>query len=120
MNAKKLKNFKKDEDEYDWALICVLVALALETLAVSCELLHQWMYLYNGYGNSVFNFSAQMFQVLASFTITLLLILISWGWTIDFMKFEDFDIFLPLIILIAVVHIMIVGKGISPGVMLIC
>ncbi len=87
------------------------MALTLETLAVSCELLHQWMYLYNGYGNSVFNFGSQMFQVLASFTITLLLILISWGWTIDFIKFDDFDIFLPLIILVAVVHIMIVGKN---------
>lgn len=48
--------------------------------------------------------------------MTCLLLLIAFGWSIRFINFDDSDIFLPLGILLGVIHIVIVGLSqISEG-----
>lgn len=67
------------------------------------------IYAQNGKGFFLMHLFAQLFYIMAQFTITVLLILIAWGWTINFLDLEDFDIYIPLIILLGVIHTMIIG-----------
>lgn len=48
---------------------------------------------------------SQVFSMLSHFFLTILLILMSWGWTINFMEFESMTIFLPFSILVGVMKI---------------
>lgn len=36
-------------------------------------------------------------------------ILISWGWTINYTDLENYDIYIPLGVLLGIVHMMIMG-----------
>ena len=50
-------------------------------------------------------------MILAQFTITCLLILIATGWSITFTDVEDMDLYIPLAILVGLMHMIIVGLG---------
>lgn len=41
--------------------------------------------------------------------MAIIFILISWGWTINYTELENFDIYIPLAVLLGIVHMMIVG-----------
>lgn len=41
----------------------------------------------------------------------MILILISWGWSINFIKFDSFEIFLPFSLLVGFFEVFIVGIG---------
>lgn len=43
--------------------------------------------------------------------ITIFLLLISWGWTINYTELEDLEVYVPLSILVVIVHIIIIGLG---------
>jgi len=47
--------------------------------------------------------------VLSSLTIKVLLIMIAWGWTINFKEFDELDVYIPMMVLFAAIHIMVVG-----------
>lgn len=67
------------------------------------------IYASNGKGLFLLQLIGQLFFITAQFTVTVLLILIAWGWTINYLDLEDFDIYIPLIILLGVIHTMIIG-----------
>jgi len=35
--------------------------------------------------------------------------MISWGWTINYLELDDFDIYIPLAVMLGVIHMMIMG-----------
>ncbi|EGR27093.1 hypothetical protein IMG5_202100 [Ichthyophthirius multifiliis] len=41
--------------------------------------------------------------------MAIIFILISWGWTINYMELESLDIYVPLAFLIGIIHMIIVG-----------
>lgn len=51
----------------------------------------------------------QIFGIAAQFTMAIIFILISWGWTINYTELENFDIYIPLAVLIGIIHMMIIG-----------
>lgn len=55
-NSMKLYQFYKSEYEMDYPTLILLIALACETLALSCEVLHSIVYSYDGEGLWLFNF----------------------------------------------------------------
>jgi len=110
-NALKFYKFYKTEESVDYPTLILSCVLLCELAALFCEVLHLWAYSYNGKGYFILNFGNQAFSVLSQFTITCLLLLIAYGWTIRFMEFEDMDIMIPIAILLGILHIMIVGIG---------
>ena len=91
-------------------MVFVIVAMILELSSFNSELIHQWLYSSNGYGNVFFDFGATCCTVLSSIVITMLLLLMSWGWYIDWSDLEeDIDLYIPMMILVITIHMMIVG-----------
>jgi hypothetical protein len=96
-----LYNFKKFYTEYkndmkvDYPLIFVTLAIFLQMCALVCEIIHLDMYSSNGMGSFVFSLLNNVFSLFSQFLFTILLILISWGWTINFDEFESMNCFLP-------------------------
>ena len=107
-----LYNFKKFYSEYknnmniDYPLIFVNLAIFLQLCALVCEIIHLTAYSSNGMGSFVFNLLNNIFSLFSQFVFTILLILISWGWTINFSEFESMNCFLPFSGFIAMLQIL--------------
>ena len=110
-NSIKFIKFYKTEETIDYPTLIITIALCLEFLSLVCEVLHLWIYSNDGKGSFFFNFSNQALSITSQFLITCLLLLMAYGWSINFLEFEDMDIFIPLGILLGIVHILIVGVG---------
>ena len=111
MNSIKFYKFYNTEEGIDYPTLITTIALFIEFLSLLCEILHLWIYSYNGKGNAFFNFSNHILSITSQFLITCLLLLMAHGWSINFLEFEDMDVFIPLGILLGIMHIVIVGVG---------
>lgn len=106
-----LYNFKKFYQEYrndmkiDYPLILVNLAIFLQLCALVCETIHLNAYSINGTGSFAFNLMNNILSLISQFVFTILLILISWGWTINFTEFESLNCFLPFSGFIAILQI---------------
>jgi len=110
-NSIKFYKFYNREEGGDYPTLITTVALFIEFLSLLCEILHLWIYSYNGKGSAFFNFSNHVLSITSQFLITCLLLLIAYGWSINFLEFEDMDVFIPLGILLGIMHIVIIGVG---------
>jgi len=108
-NAIKFVKFYKTEESIDYPTLIITFALSLEFLSVFCEVMHLWIYSGDGKGSFIFNFLNQALSVSSQFVIACLLLLMAYGWSINFMKFKDMDVFLPLGIAVGIAHILIVA-----------
>lgn len=108
-----MKSFKfyRVEESIDYPTLGVTIGLFIELLSLICEVIHLWIYSVNGRGSFVFDFANQTLSVTSQFIITSLLLLMASGWSINFMKFKDMDVILPIGGVIAFVMLLIVGIG---------
>ncbi|CAD8111943.1 unnamed protein product [Paramecium sonneborni] len=98
-------------EEFSLALFLLVITLFLEIISYGVNLLHLWVYSYNGQGVFVLHVISVIVQVASQFSLTMILIMLSWGWQINFTKFDNFETFLPLSLLIAFFQLTIVGVG---------
>lgn len=89
----------------NYPLVFVSLALFFQISSLIFESLHLWIYSGNGTGLFLFDLLSQLFYIASQFIFTVLLILLSWGWTINFMEFESMTIFMPFSILIGIIQI---------------
>ena len=110
-NSVKFYRFYLTQESLDLPFLILNVAIFLECISVSLELWHLLLYSQNGHGNFVLDFLSQASGVFSQFIIVLLVILISSGWSIDFYKIQELNLYLPLSIMVGLFHFIIVGLG---------
>ena len=98
-------------DDLETNLLVLNIAIGCQYLGIVCEVLHIWVYSYNGYGIVVFDVFYQALEVLSSMIVTILLIIIASGWTLKFRDFPDADIYIPISLFVVVLNLMVVGVG---------
>lgn len=108
-NLNLLYKYYKKEEEIDYPLLLVNIALITEFLALLFEILHLWIYESNGKGFFLFNLLNQIFDITSQFLITVIFILVAWGWTINYINLEEFEFFVPLLAFIGILHVLVVG-----------
>ena len=52
-----------------------------------------------------------MFGICSEIFITIIFIVISWGWTILYNELEDLELYIPVGLLVAIIEVVIVGLG---------
>ena len=100
----------KNED-LEANLLILNFAIFSQFGSIFFEVIHLWLYSYNGYGFIAFDLLHQLLEVLSYIIVSILLILIASGWTLKYRDFPDPDIFLPISILIITINLLIVGIG---------
>ena len=105
-----IKKFNKT-DNFESNLLVLNIAIGCQFLGLFCEVLHLWVYSYNGRGLVVLDVFYQGLEVLASVIITILLIIIASGWTLKYKDFPDADIYIPISLFVVIINLMIVGLG---------
>lgn len=109
LNFNILYKYYKREEEVDYPLLLINIALFVEFLALVFEILHLTIYENNGRGLFLFNLFNQIFDISAQFLIIIIFVLVGWGWTINYMNLENFEFFLPLLAFVGIIHLLIVG-----------
>lgn len=104
------QKFKRTDytDSRQFALAC---AVCLQFLSLLFEFLHLWIYSHNGSGAILLDFFSQAFASFSELIITVVLILISAGWTLKFRDFKDPDIYILPIVLVVLVQVVLVCIG---------
>lgn len=105
-----VKKFQQTED-LEMNLLVLNVAIGCQYTGILCEVIHIWVYAYNGYGIVVFDVFYQVLEVLSSIIVTILLIIIASGWTLKFKDFPDADIYIPISLFVVILNLMVVGVG---------
>ncbi|CAK72567.1 unnamed protein product (macronuclear) [Paramecium tetraurelia] len=111
--------FRKEQEKYgekDYALLFVLVIIGLEASQNTLNFFNLLVYNSNGRGISVFAILSEVIQSVDNYLLMLLLILIAWGWTIDFINLETQAAFyLPLVFVLGIVQTIfaIIGRLLS-------
>lgn len=99
----------KKTDKMDSPIMLLLIAVTLEFLSVFFQWLHLLAYSFDGEGMTSCYAISVMAEVASEFILSLLLILLSWGWTITYLEFQEIDLLVPLVILLLVIHLIVAG-----------
>jgi len=105
-----INKFKKTED-IEPSLLMLNLAIGFQFLGIVSEVLHLWVYAYNGSGIPAFDFFHQALEVLSGLIVTTMFILMATGWTLKFKDFPEPDIYIPIGLLIVLLNLLVVGLG---------
>ncbi|CAD8096013.1 unnamed protein product [Paramecium sonneborni] len=108
-NGNQILEKQRKYEEFSLPLFLLVITLLLETFSYCFLTIHLWIYSENGAGQLLLQVLSVIFQVASQFSLTMILVMLSWGWQINFSKFDNFELFLPISLLIGFFQIMIVG-----------
>jgi hypothetical protein len=98
-------------DEFEGTQLALGIAISAAFLSLLLQCVHIWVYSYNGHGLIVVDFLSQALEVLSQLVLTVLLILVSSGWTLKYRGFPDADTYVPITLLVVMLHFLMVGLG---------
>jgi hypothetical protein len=104
------RRFKRTEDT-DSRQLCLGIAIGMEFCSLLFQSIHLITYSYNGYGVVVLDFFAQTFEAFSQLLVTIVMIMISAGWTLRYREFPDADTYVPIILGTVVLHLVLIGVG---------
>ena len=107
---KLIKKFQKTED-LEPNLLMLNLAVGCQFCGICCEILHLWIYAYNGKGLPVFNFFYQILEVMSGLMVTIMFIIMASGWTLVYRDFPDADVYIPVSLLVVLLNLLVVGIG---------
>lgn len=105
-------NFYKDikrTERIDNPILIVSVAIILELLALIFRWSHYAEYYFDGEGMKFCYGLSVIFEVASQYVLSLLLILLSQGWTITYNEFGNIEIYVPITIILLILHLIIAG-----------
>lgn len=107
---KVMEQYRRTEEiEGPQLILSLAISAAFSSLAL--QWLHILIYSYNGQGFGLLDFLAQSLEITSHLILTVLLILVSSGWTLKYREFPDTETYIPVILLVVMLHILIVGLG---------
>ena len=98
------RRYRRTED-WNGSEACLGVAVLLEFIGLLLQFSHLWIYAYNGSGVMILDFFSQLFHSFSQLLITILLILISTGWTLTFKEFPAPEASVPVILLTVILNL---------------
>ncbi|EER15679.1 Integral membrane protein GPR180 precursor, putative, partial [Perkinsus marinus ATCC 50983] len=103
------RRFIRSAESLHPLVITLACIISLQALVLLFQVLHMWWYAYNGYGLKALDVISQMLSVVNEVIVTSLLILIASGYTLLQSDLGDLDIVIPIVFMVAIIHILIVG-----------
>lgn len=102
------KNLKKME-RADNPILLLLIAVGLEFASLFLTWVHLLAYSKDGEGWSACHAVAVVAEVGSQFFLSVLLVLISWGWTITYLDFAQTEVHAVLLVMLLVMHLLVAG-----------
>ena len=108
---KDCRRYVRSADSLHPVMVTVVSMMGLHFLAVVFQLIHFWAFSYDGQGLKVLDVIAEILNVLSQVIGTSLLILIALGYTLLHSKLGNLDVVIPVVFIVAVLHVLLVGFG---------
>lgn len=103
--------FRKSADELHPNLWAFSGALLLQYLALVFRVVHLYKYTADGVGIKALDVLGEISAMVAQVVLTSMLLMIGLGYTLLQSRIGELDILIPIVLLIAVFHIVLVGVG---------
>jgi hypothetical protein len=107
---KVLERYRRTE-EIEGPQVGLVIAISAAFLSLMFMCGHIWAYSYNGQGFVLLDFLAQALEVISQLVLSVLFILLSSGWTLKYREYPEADIYIPVTLLVTMLHVLIVGFG---------
>jgi hypothetical protein len=108
---------EKEEEGDNWIKISLKISLWIGVLSIVFKYIGYLIYAHgSGVEHGVFDVFYLLFHAISDSTIMVLLMLLSFGWTVTFKNARDFDLYVPLACMLGLVNvIMTMLNKISDG-----
>lgn len=100
---KMIERYDKTE-QLEVNLTALILAIGVQFTGLILETLHWLLYYFDGYGIFFFDFFGQIADFLSQFIISLLLILVTTGWTLKHKQLPAPETFLPILTALLIVN----------------
>lgn len=90
----------------------IICGLGCQVFAIFLQMLHLWVYSYDGWGLTFLDIISKVSQGLSETIISLLLILLASGWKLHYQEIDyddNLELHLPMMGLVLILHIVIVA-----------
>jgi hypothetical protein len=108
---KECRKIIKSADGLHPVMYTLLAMVGLHFGSVLCQFFHLRAYSHDGVGFKALDVIAEILNVLSQVIGTSLLILIALGYTLLHSKLGNLDVVIPVVFIIAVLHVLLVGFG---------
>jgi len=101
----------KSGESIETVQVMLILSILTSCMAELLKVAHVYVYSLDGSGLLVLDFFAESFEVLSSIILTVIFILISSGWLLQYHEFPEPETYIPVAVLIFIVNVLIVGIG---------
>lgn len=105
-----LRRFRKVE-RMERPLLLLNSSVAAQIASIVCALVHYWVYSSNGKGVTFLDFLSQGLNLMSQLTITVILLLVSSGWTISYSDLPGLETSVPAMLLLMLVEFFAAGMS---------
>merc|ERR1711959_51269 len=106
---KLCRKFQKTAEELHPIVIVLAAAIVLHVLATVFQWFHLYSYAYDGTGLKALDVLCEICGMLSQILLTSLMILLALGYTLLSSDLGELDIVIPVVMMIAIIHCLLVG-----------
>lgn len=110
-NLRRIIDNFNNTDDIEPAFLILNISIMCEFFGILFEILHLWIYLYNGRGFFIFDFFYSSLNAISSLLITIMFILMATGWTLKYKEFPDAELAVPIIMIAVLFNLIMIGIG---------
>lgn len=110
-NIWRLIRYFNREEEIQVTMVWLNVAIFFQFGSMIISYVNLSIFESNGKGLGAFDFIELALGILSQLTITCLLIIMADGWTIKYNDFPNADIYIPVVLIVAFLHLVLIGLG---------
>jgi hypothetical protein len=101
----------KSSDETNYAYIIVNTCLLLKLISLLMDLVDIYLFSQDGLGFTFLTFMSQVCNHISQYLLIVLLVFMAKGWTLVFDDISEFELFLPISVVIGIFKVIIIGLG---------
>lgn len=102
---------KKSAGETNYPYIVVNCCLLLKLASLLMDLADIYLFAQDGLGFEFLNFLSQTCNHLSSYLLVVLLVLLAKGWTLIFDDLAEFELFMPISMVVGIFKVVVIGLG---------
>lgn len=111
-----VKNFyiemiKKSSNETNYAYIIVNACVLLKLISLLMDLVDIYLFSQDGLGFAFLTFLSQVCNHISQYILVVLLVFLAKGWTLIFDDISEFELFLPISVVVGIFKVIIIGLG---------
>ena len=102
---------REGDDDTNYPFMVIYISLIIKNFSLVLELIDLMIMFKYGSSIQFLNFMAQAINYISQYFLTIIYIFLAHGWTTEFTSIDEFELSMPILILIGILKVIIIGLG---------